>query len=172
MKRGTERPNEREAPSVNRLGTRVRAGVLGLALGIVAALPAAAQAPTPPPPRPFARAYRGFVCMSITTAMDSVPKPAADLLEAFRNAPTSVISDNLARLQCANSIQRADPPLNATVTTFHQVLVHAVVDRIARDYQPDRGHVKNRCVVCIGVSHLDNAQFATFQVERVIRRRP
>ena len=50
MKRGTERPNEREEPSVNRLGTRVRAGVLGLALGIVAALPAAAQAPTPPPP--------------------------------------------------------------------------------------------------------------------------
>ena len=37
-------------------------------------------------------------CMSITTAMTSVPKPAPDLIEAFRGAPTSVISDNLARL--------------------------------------------------------------------------
>ena len=36
--------------------------------------------------------------MSITTAMASVPKPASDLIEAFRGAPTSVISDNLARL--------------------------------------------------------------------------
>ena len=36
--------------------------------------------------------------MSITTAMTSVPKPAPDLIEAFRGAPTSVISDNLARL--------------------------------------------------------------------------
>src|SRR4051812_29224814 len=36
--------------------------------------------------------------MSITTAMTSVPKPASDLIEAFRGAPTSVISDNLARL--------------------------------------------------------------------------
>ena len=38
------------------------------------------------------------VYMSITTAMTSVPKPAPDLIEAFRDAPTSVISDNLARL--------------------------------------------------------------------------
>jgi RraA family protein len=38
------------------------------------------------------------VFMSITTAMTSVPKPAPDLIEAFRDAPTSVISDNLARL--------------------------------------------------------------------------
>ena len=36
--------------------------------------------------------------MSITTALTSVPKPAPDLIEAFRNAPTSIISDNLARL--------------------------------------------------------------------------
>ena len=36
--------------------------------------------------------------MSITTAMTSVPKPATELIEAFRQAPTSVISDNLARL--------------------------------------------------------------------------
>lgn len=36
--------------------------------------------------------------MSITIAMTSVPKPAPDLIEAFRGAPTSVISDNLARL--------------------------------------------------------------------------
>jgi RraA family protein len=36
--------------------------------------------------------------MSITTAMTSVPKPAPELIEAFRGAPTSVISDNLARL--------------------------------------------------------------------------
>ena len=36
--------------------------------------------------------------MSITTAMASVPKPAPELIEAFRGAPTSVISDNLARL--------------------------------------------------------------------------
>ena len=38
------------------------------------------------------------VFMSITTVMTSVPKPAPDLIEAFRDAPTSVISDNLARL--------------------------------------------------------------------------
>lgn len=36
--------------------------------------------------------------MSITTAMTSVPKAAPALIEAFRNAPTSIISDNLARL--------------------------------------------------------------------------
>lgn len=36
--------------------------------------------------------------MTITTALTSVPKPAPTLIEAFRNAPTSVISDNLARL--------------------------------------------------------------------------
>src|SRR5260370_36029676 len=40
----------------------------------------------------------GTICMSVTTAMNSVPKPASDLIEAFRGAPTSVISDNLARL--------------------------------------------------------------------------
>jgi hypothetical protein len=31
--------------------------------------------------------------------------------------------------------------------------------------------VKNRCVVCIGVSHLDNAQFVTFY-ERLTYCRP
>jgi len=36
--------------------------------------------------------------MSITTVMTSVPKPAPDLIEAFRSAPTSIISDNLDRL--------------------------------------------------------------------------
>jgi regulator of RNase E activity RraA len=36
--------------------------------------------------------------MSVTTAMLSVPKPAPALIDAFRSAPTSVISDNLARL--------------------------------------------------------------------------
>ena len=36
--------------------------------------------------------------MSITTAMTSVPKPAPELIEAFRDAPTCIISDNLARL--------------------------------------------------------------------------
>jgi RraA family protein len=36
--------------------------------------------------------------MSITTAMKTVPKPAAALLEAFRDAPTTIISDNLDRL--------------------------------------------------------------------------
>ena len=36
--------------------------------------------------------------MSVTIAMERVPKPAPDLIEAFRGAPTSVISDNLARL--------------------------------------------------------------------------
>jgi RraA family protein len=45
-----------------------------------------------------ANAKGGTVFMSITTAMTSVPKPASDLIEAFRGAPTSVISDNLARL--------------------------------------------------------------------------
>jgi RraA family protein len=36
--------------------------------------------------------------MTITISATSVAKPPKDLLEAFRNAPTSVISDNLARL--------------------------------------------------------------------------
>jgi RraA family protein len=35
---------------------------------------------------------------NITTVMTSVPKPAPTLLEAFREAPTSIISDNLQRL--------------------------------------------------------------------------
>ncbi len=35
---------------------------------------------------------------NITIAMDSVPKPAKELIAAFREAPTSIISDNLARL--------------------------------------------------------------------------
>ena len=46
-----------------------------------------------------AEATRGeTVRMSITTAMTSVPKPAPELIEAFRDAPTCIISDNLARL--------------------------------------------------------------------------
>ncbi|RTL71498.1 MAG: RraA family protein [Hyphomicrobiales bacterium] len=36
--------------------------------------------------------------MSVTVAMNSVPKPPADILAGFREAPTSIISDNLARL--------------------------------------------------------------------------
>jgi len=36
--------------------------------------------------------------MNISTAMKTVPKPAARLLAAFRDAPTSIISDNLDRL--------------------------------------------------------------------------
>jgi RraA family protein len=36
--------------------------------------------------------------MSVTIAMPGVSKPAPALIEAFRSAPTSVISDNLARL--------------------------------------------------------------------------
>src|SRR5512138_517727 len=36
--------------------------------------------------------------MTITIAATEVAKPKAELIEAFRNAPTSVISDNLARL--------------------------------------------------------------------------
>src|SRR2546430_4780937 len=36
--------------------------------------------------------------MTITIAANGVPKPPADIIEGFRSAPTSVISDNLARL--------------------------------------------------------------------------
>jgi len=36
--------------------------------------------------------------MSVTTAMTAVPKAAPELIEAFRAAPTSIISDNLLRL--------------------------------------------------------------------------
>ena len=36
--------------------------------------------------------------MTITIAANSVPKPSADIIEGFRNAPTSIISDNLGRL--------------------------------------------------------------------------
>lgn len=50
-----------------------------------------------------ARAYaeqdmEGLKSMTINIAANSVPKPPADLIEGFRNAPTSIISDNLARL--------------------------------------------------------------------------
>lgn len=36
--------------------------------------------------------------MTVTVAATSVAKPPAELIEAFRKAPTSIISDNLARL--------------------------------------------------------------------------
>jgi len=36
--------------------------------------------------------------MTITIAANSVPKPPAEIMAGFRGAPTSVISDNLARL--------------------------------------------------------------------------
>jgi RraA family protein len=36
--------------------------------------------------------------MTITIAMESIPKPPVHLIDGFRNAPTAVISDNLARL--------------------------------------------------------------------------
>jgi regulator of RNase E activity RraA len=36
--------------------------------------------------------------MTITIAANSVPKPSTHLIEGFRSAPTSIISDNLARL--------------------------------------------------------------------------
>lgn len=36
--------------------------------------------------------------MTITIAANSVATPPADIIEGFRNAPTSIISDNLARL--------------------------------------------------------------------------
>lgn len=36
--------------------------------------------------------------MNVTTAMTSVPKVPPALIEGFRNAPTSIISDNLSRL--------------------------------------------------------------------------
>jgi len=36
--------------------------------------------------------------MTITIAASSVPKPPTDIIEGFRGAPTSIISDNLARL--------------------------------------------------------------------------
>ena len=36
--------------------------------------------------------------MNVTTAMPAVPRPAPELIEAFRGASTSIISDNLARL--------------------------------------------------------------------------
>ena len=43
--------------------------------------------------------------MTVTTAMTTVPKPAAGLIEAFRDAPTSIISDNLERLPGAVGIR-------------------------------------------------------------------
>lgn len=43
--------------------------------------------------------------MNVTTAMTAVPKPAPALLEAFRAASTSIISDNLSRLPGAVGIR-------------------------------------------------------------------
>ena len=50
--------------------------------------------------------------MSITTAMTSVPKAAPALIEAFRNAPTSIISDNLSRLPGAVGLAPSTAPAN------------------------------------------------------------
>jgi RraA family protein len=50
-------------------------------------------------------ARKGTIAMNITTAMTSVPKPAPDLIEAFRTAPTSIISDNLQRLPGAAGLR-------------------------------------------------------------------
>ena len=44
--------------------------------------------------------------MSVITAMESVPKPAPELIEAFRSAPTCIISDNLARLPGAVGLRQ------------------------------------------------------------------
>src|SRR5262249_32013773 len=41
---------------------------------------------------------KGPNSMTITIAANSVLKPPADIIEGFRNAPTSIISDNLGRL--------------------------------------------------------------------------
>src|SRR5262245_2460673 len=50
----------------------------------------------PDPKQQICRSEGGS--MTITIAATEVAKPKATLIEAFRNAPTSVISDNLARL--------------------------------------------------------------------------
>ena len=42
--------------------------------------------------------YGGPIGMSVTIAMEAVTKPPAELVQGFRNASTSIISDNLARL--------------------------------------------------------------------------
>jgi len=44
--------------------------------------------------------------MSVTIAATEVAKPKATLIEAFRSAPTSVISDNLARLAGCVGLRR------------------------------------------------------------------
>jgi len=57
--------------------------------------------------------------MNITTVMKSVPKPAPSLLEAFRDAPTSIISDNLQRLPGAVGLRpfhRGGPLLGTAFT--------------------------------------------------------
>ena len=43
--------------------------------------------------------------MNVTTAMPAVPRPAPELIEAFRGASTSIISDNLARLPGAGGLR-------------------------------------------------------------------
>jgi RraA family protein len=57
--------------------------------------------------------------MTITTAMKKVPRPAAELLAAFRDAPTSIISDNLDRLPGAVGLKpfhRGGPLLGVAFT--------------------------------------------------------
>lgn len=44
--------------------------------------------------------------MTVTIAMKSVPKPAPELIEGFREASTSIISDNLARLPGAVGLRQ------------------------------------------------------------------
>lgn len=43
--------------------------------------------------------------MTVHVAMSSVPRPPAAMIEAFRTAPTSVISDNLSRLPAAQGLR-------------------------------------------------------------------
>ena len=57
--------------------------------------------------------------MNVTTAMSAVPKPAPELIEAFRGASTSIISDNLARLPGAVGLRpfhKGGPLVGVAVT--------------------------------------------------------
>jgi RraA family protein len=57
--------------------------------------------------------------MNVTTAMPAVPRPAPELIEAFRGASTSIISDNLARLPGAVGLRpfhKGGPLVGVAVT--------------------------------------------------------
>lgn len=76
--------------------------------------------------------------MTVTVAMDSIPRPARSLLESLREAPTSVISDNLDRLPGAVGLRAfhrsgrlVGPALTVRTRSGDNLAVHRALGMLA-----------------------------------------